>query len=79
VARSHPLQHLLGKKCCGSGSEQPNNFFYSNPNADQPLLEMLMEILTLVGNLPRASCVVLSKAWGKNSINAWVFLSLMPW
>jgi hypothetical protein len=56
---------LLGKKCCGSGSEQPNNFFYSNPNADQPLLEMLMEILTLVGNLPRASCVVLSKAWGK--------------
>jgi hypothetical protein len=26
---------------------------------------MFLEILTLVGNLPKASCVVLFKAWGK--------------
>jgi hypothetical protein len=39
---------------------------------------MVMEILTFVGNLPRAGCVVLSKAWGEKSVNAWAFLSLMP-
>jgi hypothetical protein len=40
---------------------------------------MVMGILTLVGNLLGAGGVVLSKAWGKNFVNAWVFLSLMPW
>jgi hypothetical protein len=37
------------------------------------LLEMVMEILTFVEKLQRIRCVVLSKAWGKSSINAWVF------
>jgi hypothetical protein len=27
------------------------------------LLEMVMEILTLLGNLPRTGCVIVSKAW----------------
>jgi hypothetical protein len=29
------------------------------------LLEMVMEILTLMGNLPRNGCVIVSKAWEK--------------
>jgi hypothetical protein len=40
---------------------------------------MLMEILALVGNLPRPGFVALFKAWEKSSVYAWAFLSLMPW
>jgi hypothetical protein len=29
------------------------------------LLEMFMEILTLMGNLPRTGCVIVSKTWKK--------------
>jgi hypothetical protein len=29
------------------------------------LLEMVMEILTLMGNLPRPGCVIVSKTWEK--------------
>jgi hypothetical protein len=29
------------------------------------LLEMVMEILTLMGNLPRTGCVIVSKTWKK--------------
>jgi hypothetical protein len=29
------------------------------------LLEMVMEILTLMGNLPRTGCVIVSKSWKK--------------
>jgi hypothetical protein len=41
------------------------------------LLEMVMEIFTLVGNLPRIIGVVLFKAMEKSSINASLFLSLI--
>jgi hypothetical protein len=40
---------------------------------------MIMEALALVGNFTKAGCVVMTKAWEKNYINAWVFLSLIPW
>jgi hypothetical protein len=31
------------------------------------LLEMVMEIYTFMGNLPRIGCAALLKAWGKKS------------
>jgi hypothetical protein len=39
---------------------------------------MVMEILTFVGNLPNTGFVVLSKAWGKSSVIAQVFLPMTP-
>jgi hypothetical protein len=42
------------------------------------LLEMVMEILALVGNFPITSCVVLFNGTEKSVVNAWIFLPLTP-